>query len=252
MLINSMHYWQLPSAMLVYKIKKVWFFMKYKNLKIFGFVLSSALSMSCLSGCSGDSTYDPLVYQEETGGIMSKQFDVGEHYISVPMEEDISESIHQIKTYPGYEVVGASYGSYGELTDFYAGGTILYRNVSPVTCETNLYGENGEIPYLEFGTPIDYTENNVDVDSDIRDFNTGEHVLSVPIEADVTDYNHQYDYHDGYEIIGISVSAYGRTFSYYAGEVVLYKNTVPVRVSKTGDDYASFGVPIEKEKELKK
>lgn len=223
--------------------------MKYRNIKIFSLALSSILSATCLSGCGASGTYNPAVYSEETGSVMSKEFDIGEHTISVPLERDISNNITQIETVPGYEVVSLSYGSYGEVSGFFEGGTVVYTNVVPVRCETNLYASDGEVPYLNFGTPLDYVEVN-ETDGSVREFASGEHVLSVPIDQDITEYNYQYEHHDGYEVIGISVASYGRAFGFFDSAVVLYKNTVPVRVSKNNDCYASFGTPVEPTKTL--
>ncbi len=224
--------------------------MRCKNLKVFGFLLSSTLSMSCLGGCGESSNYNPAIYNQEQGITMSKRFETGEHYISVPLPNVISDKITQIESPEGYKVISLSYGSYGEICGFYGGGTILYTNSVPVICESNLYGDD-EVPYLDFGTPIDYIATTKDKD-DIREFKVGEHILSVPINVNVIDYNYQYEYHEGYEVFGISVATYGELSGFYDSGVILYKNTVPVKVQKSENGYVSFGIPIEPAKELNK
>jgi len=93
--------------------------MRCKNLKVFGFLLSSTLSMSCLGGCGESSNYNPAIYNQEQGITMSKRFETGEHYISVPLPNDISDKITQIESPEGYKVISLSYGSYGEICGFY-------------------------------------------------------------------------------------------------------------------------------------
>lgn len=227
--------------------------MKCRNLKLFSLALSSVLSISALSGC-GESeikNYNSSQYTEEVGSTVTKEFAPGEHYVSIPMSEDITKEVTEITSPPGYEVMSVSHSSFGQTTDRFAGGTILYVNTEPVLCETNLYSEDGEVPFLYFGTPVnqDNTKTNNDY---IREFGIGEHVLLVPFTEDATMYNNQYFYHEGYEIIGISVSAYGKTTDRFATGLVIYKNNVPVNVSKSENGYVSFGTPVEEVKELTK
>lgn len=226
--------------------------MKYKKLKILSYALSSVLSVTCLSGCSIETSYNSARFQEESGVVMTEQFEPGKHVISVPMPDTIDEGIIQLENYPGYEIIGMSCGSYGKSVGHYAGGAVLYVNTVPVICETSLYDENGNLAYLDFGTPLDYNDTITEDDCDIHDFDIGEHVISVPIEEDITTYNNQYECPEGYEVIGISVSTYGQSVGHYDTGIILYKNVTPVRVSKSENGYVSFGTPIAQIKGLSK
>lgn len=216
--------------------------MKIKNLKMFGLALSGILTMTSLSGCGSSP-----MYYEEKGIEFTKEFDVGEHIISVPLEDDISEKPMQIAAHPGYDIKGISTSAYGQSFSYYAGGAIVFSNDEVVECKSNLYDENGNYVYLNFGTPLNYEERNEDSNDDIREFDVGEHILSIPIENDISENNVQYEYHEGYEVVGIAISAYGKSFSYYAGGAILYKNVVPVRARCHEDGYVAFGEPIAKE-----
>ncbi len=93
--------------------------------------------------------------------------------------------------------------------------------------------------------------NNNETDEIIEElamiFGVGEHIISVPIIEDNKNRNFQYDYRDGYEIVGVSSSSYGK-YDLYGGEALLYKNITPVKCVRNENGYTSFGAPIEKEK----
>lgn len=216
--------------------------MKIKKLKVFGVALSGILTMTSLSGCGNSS-----MYQEEKGVKFTRKFAVGEHIISVPLEDDISEKTMQIESHPGYDIKGISIAAWGEFFPSYAGGVIVYSNSEEVECKSNMYDDNGNYVYLDFGTPLDYEEDkNVDNDG-IKEFDVGEHIISIPLEDDISEGNTQYEYHEGYEVVGITISAYGRFAPSYAGGAILYKNVVPIRAKIHEDGYTTFGEPIEKE-----
>lgn len=220
--------------------------MKIKNFKAFGVALSSVLAMTSLSGCGST----PL-YHEEKGIEFTKQFDIDEHIISVPLENDISEKPMQIEFHPGYDIKSVSLAAYGEFSPCYAGGVLVYSNNEIVECKSNSYDDNGEYVYLDFGTPLDYEENKNANNDDMREFAEGEHIISMPIMNDISEENTQYEYHEGYEVVGITIAAYGRFSACYAGGAIIYKNIVPVRAKHQEDGYVTFGEPIEKEKVLK-
>lgn len=76
-----------------------------------------------------------------------------------------------------------------------------------------------------------------------------ESIIAEPIESDATGNVHSWNYHPGYECIGITTSAYGKGSlfgNYYADGCVLYTNNVPVIITQ-GDDYQfnSFGEPVD-------
>ena len=81
-----------------------------------------------------------------------KVFDVGEHIISIPVGNNISNEIFQYPYHEGYKVVGASTSAYGRFFPSCGGGALLYVNVVPVKCH---YSEDG---YTSFGTPIAETK----------------------------------------------------------------------------------------------
>ena len=86
-------------------------------------------------------------------------------------------------------------------------------------------------------------------------FNEGEHIISIPIE-DPTSEIIQYDYHEGYKPVGISISAYGKGGYHYGHGYIMYSNEYPVKCQPTfinSDSeellYTDFGTPIDFEKE---
>lgn len=199
--------------------------MKIKNLKLFGLALSGVLSVTQLTGCG--NTY--ASYTEEKGFEYTRQFDRGEHIISVPLENNIGECITQLEYHPGYEVVGITTSIYGRFSPSFAGGVVVYQNVETVECSSNIYDENGEFVYLNFGLPLDY-EEEVKISEDVCEFDIGEHIIAVPLEGNVINQNTQYEYHEGYEVVGINLAAYGEFSPSYTGGVIVYKNTMPVIV----------------------
>ena len=95
------------------------------------------------------------------------------------------------------------------------------------------------------------TSNQTVISEEITtNFDIGEHIISIPIskDIDIRNCNVQYDYHPGYEPIGISSSAYGKFDNNFGGGVILYKNIVPVQCYLEDDSYTTFGQPIQKEK----
>lgn len=219
----------------------------YIRLKAALLAGTMALSSACLSSCSSKNNDNinggTIVMEHQT----IKEFDTGEHIISKPISADIRNSIYQYDFIPGYEPIGISVDGYGSLGNNFGGATIIYQNTEPVTCTSNAVDVDGQNLYLNFGSPIYgvYVTPNVDGD---KDFAPGEHIISVPLTADVRSDSYQYTPVEGYEIIGISTSAYGSLSNTYGGGVLLYKNIVPVRCSLADKGYTSFGTPITSEK----
>lgn len=219
---------------------------RYLNLKAILLTATLALTGSGLTGCSvsGENNKTILVLERE-----ATHFDIGEHILSVPIleSEDVRLKNYQYEYHPGYDVVGISLTSYGQHSNNFGGGSIVYVNNEEVDCSTNLKDQDGNYVYLYFGTPI----NNRETRENNNEFGVGEHIISVPImETDDNRENEvQYEYHEGYVVVGISTSAYGKNGNVFGGGVILYKNVVPVVCSLSEDGYTTFGTPIEVEKE---
>lgn len=216
---------------------------KYTKLKALLLAGTIALSSSTLTGCSSDKSEENELIEES-----KVCFDVGRHIISEPIKEDVRFDNFQYDFHPGYEPIGISLSSYGSYFDTYDGGAIIYSNNEEVTCSSVSKDKNGEFQYLDFGTPL-YSSKKVDDNlEDIKEFGVGEHIISVPIEEDNRYDNFQYDYHEGYEVVGVSSTSYGKYNGYYGGGVLLYKNITPVKCIRNDNGYTSFGIPIEKVK----
>lgn len=81
-----------------------------------------------------------------------KEFGIGEHIISVPVNNDLKNGNYQYKYYEGYEVVGVASSAFGAYSGSYYGGALLYKNIVPVKCSLK---NNG---YTEFGQPYELEE----------------------------------------------------------------------------------------------
>lgn len=215
--------------------------MKKNNFK--AILLAGTLALvSC------QSRKECIPYQEvyETNEVL---FDVGQHIISIPISsnQDVRSDIIQYDYYEGYEPVGISLTGYGKVENHFGGGSILYINVEKVLCTSNLVDQDGNYIYNDIGKTIYHEEDNIE-DCSIKKFDIGMHIISVPITYDNRLENWQYPYHEGYEVVGIGSTAYGKLGNYFGGGVLLYKNIVPVNCVKTKNGYSNFGIPIEYEK----
>ena len=212
--------------------------------------LLTAFLMLTLTACSRKN------YTKEEGerivnseSYKNKTLDIGEHTISVPYKDkDPTREIIQYPYYAGYKAVGiaakADRGSY-------ISSCIVYQNEYPVECHGMDLDNNGNIIY-DFGNPIGYEKPEGYQTRLLKLFNPGEHILSIPFKDDtVTKRPMQYEYHEGYEIVG--VASY-----YYDGgndrSCVLYVNTEPVLCAiteeKKGEErYITFGQVVKKEAE---
>lgn len=85
-------------------------------------------------------------------------------------------------------------------------------------------------------------------------FDVGEHIISVPIYQDIRYDNVQYEYHEGYEPVGISITAHGEYANHYGGGTIIYSNVEEVECSSSQKDtqgmylYSNFGTPIYQDK----
>lgn len=218
----------------------------YTRLKATLLAGAIALTSAGLTGCGekkDNNISGPIVMDRQT----VKEFGVGEHIISKPINADIRKEIYQYDYIPGYEPVGISVSSYGTYASSFGGATILYRNIEEVSCSSNNFDYNGVTLYLDFGTPIsgNVPVNNVnDEAGSIREFAPGEHIISVPLTQDIRSDSFQYTPVAGYEIVGVATSAYGTYSSSYGGGALLYKNVEPVKCTASDRGYTSFGTPI--------
>ena len=102
--------------------------------------------------------------------------------------------------------------------------------------------------YVDFGTSIQANEQNTTDDNQdgyVKEFGIGEHIISTPILFDNRTQQMQYDFYDGYEIIGIVTTGYGNRDNAFGGGAVLYRNTQTVKCIRDSDgDYTTFGIPF--------
>lgn len=183
---------------------------------------------------------------EEIDEEQTKVFEIGEHLLSVPIDNPTKEII-QYDYHPGYKPVGITVASYGQYGARDGGSCILYTNETEVECRSNK--TNGEeYIYDTFGFPMDYEKQESSETLTTKEFDVGEHIISIPID-DPTDARTQFEFHDGYEPVGVASAKYGRYGGSYAGGCILYVNVEPVTCEKTADDnvYLTFGTPTEKE-----
>ena len=181
-----------------------------------------------------------------------RSFDAGEHIISIEIDDPTIEK-KQYEYHEGYKVVGISTDAHGEYSYNYGQAHLVYSNEYPVKCHpTHIKGE--ELLYTDFGEPTNYEREKTTSGTGWREFNPGEHIISVPLEEQETN-NYQINYHDGYEVVGIASSSYGKYQSVYGGGCILYVNTEKVKCIEDESDensYTTFGIPEEDTKVLEK
>ena len=208
--------------------------------------ITGLVMVASLSGCA-ESKQEITSYVSESN---RKIFGEGEHIISVPISDPTQETI-QYEYHEGYKPVGITTDSYGEYAKCHGKSYIVYTNEYPVNCYPT-YEIEGELLYTDFGTPIDYERDKTNSGNDWQEYNIGEHIISVPLDNNMEE-GFQIQYHDGYEVVGIASSAYGKYAYCTGGGCILYKNTKNVKCIKdeTGN-YTSFGIPEEDTKVLQK
>lgn len=232
---------------------------KYTRLKALLLAGTILLTSSSLAGCSKKNSKDKDSNTKEDSAIIvqdsTKYFDIGEHIISIPIDSDESShlvpihkvfsEVKQYEYHEGYKAVGIAVSCHAYS---YGGACIIYENEYPVECHSTSIDENGNSIYKDFGRPIDFQREETTKTSNTKDFNIGEHIISIPIK-DPTSEAMQYEYHEGYEVIGIATSDYAYDFG---GACILYVNTqsVTCTITESSDNqelYLSFGIPLEKE-----
>jgi len=220
--------------------------MKKDYLRLKAMLVAGALAVSgaTLTGCGEKYDGNERVFQESTQEYGADLLDVGKHIISVPIKDPVY-NIMQYNYHPGYKVVGITSSS---LLYTFNGACLVYVNEYPVECNCTDVDKNGNRIYGKFGKPIGYERK----ETDKNEFNPGEHIISVPID-DAPYYGiTQFEYHEGYEVVGMASSSSGYFFD---GGCVLYVNTVPVKCTLTKVEdgkelYLSFGTPMEETKTL--
>lgn len=218
-------------------------YMRLKAMLLAGFF---AVTSTGFTGC-GSNKYDgnELVISQSVQNLEKKIFDVGEHIISVPIKNPTSE-IKQYNYHEGYKVVGIATANYAYN---FGGACLIYENEYPVECYSSITDKSGNHIYETFGNPIDFYVDKTNKTSYTKDFNIGEHIISIPIK-NPTSKAKQYEYYEGYEVVGIATANYGYNFG---GACILYVNNQPVtctltEIKNNQELYLTFGVPVEKEK----
>lgn len=220
---------------------------KYIRLKALAFAGVMAATCVGITGCKNKSTSDTssqaIVIEKST-----KEFGVGEHIVSIPITDDIRLKTVQHEFHPGYEPVGISLTAYGRYTNTFGGGAIMFANTEEVECTSYSLGSDNNYIYSDFGTPVYGVKANNDSKESIKEFDVGEHIISVPMKIDNRTNQVNYEYHEGYEIVGVGTTSYGMYTNSFGGGVILYVNTTPVKCALQDEGYTSFGVPKESEK----
>ena len=215
----------------------------YTKVRLCSLALASTIVLGGISGCGSLKKNDDSIGTEQQLITQKKVFNVGEHIISVPVK-DLGYTIEQYEYHKGYRVVGIATSTAQYST---RGTYILYVNEYPVECHSSNVDGNGNYIYTDFGTPQGYYEEETIETETTKEFNPGEHIISIPIEDQVYS-SVEYEYHEGYEPVGIATSY--RKFSYDKG-CILYVNTEKVTCTKTitedgNEQYLTFGIPNEK------
>jgi hypothetical protein len=227
--------------------------MEKKNLKIayfsfcFGMIFNSVIctiSENYYSHKQNNKESKISIDYENTGVI--EMFEPGEHIVIEDVTSPLNKKV-QYKSHPGYKPVGFSTSTYGSLKEKDAGTSIMFINTE--TVQANANGKNEEEYYFgEFGIPVDY-EKRIEDESNEKEFAPGEHILSISI-TNPESYDIEYEYHEGYEPIGLATASYGDTCKTFAGASILYTNTKTVECKKQeNNEYTEFGTLKEKAKE---
>lgn len=225
--------------------------MKNNFIKLKKIIYLSLMGMM-LTGCNqeGDVLDERVVVADTSYEDMQNVFAPGEHMISIPLPTDVDVRLDntQIVGHPGYKPIGICVQAYGKIVNEYAGGAILYINTEEVICDVTGKNCNDEALYTTFGTPTTKHEP-----SKKHTFDTYQHIIAVPLNIQVSEEAAQYPIYEGYELVGISSSAYGAVASSYGGGCLLYVNAVPVEVTPSYDKdgnayYITFGTPIDEKK----
>ena len=171
--------------------------------------------------------------------------DIGEHIISEPIKKR-SKDTQVYEYHPGYKPIGVSSLKYGKYSDSER-MSILYVNDTPVEV-TPTSKKDDEYVYAEFGIPTEYTAKEIIDNGTTFEYPEGTHIISIPVRSKYSSIN-QYEFHEGYEPIGIAMVSYFDNFERYGDGCVLYVNTEDVIVEKSEDEnIVDFGIPKEEVK----
>ena len=210
--------------------------------------LLGLIMATTLAGCSEEE--QSTIETVEAGTYDDKIFNEGEHIVVIPIDNPLEES-KQYEYHEGYKVVGISSSTFGKISPYFDEAYLVYENEYPVKASVTAKKDD-KLLYTDFGTPIEFSREKTTSGTRWKEFNEGEHIISVPLE-DMNNENYQIDYYDGYEVIGIATSSYGKIAGYYAGGCVLYKNTQKVKcVEDDEGKCTTFGIPVEETKILEK
>lgn len=232
-----------------YELKKVLIYITVVLICFGGFVL---LSREKKEPNSGKVTFEQSEPKEEFSN-SEKVFAPGEHVLSVPFYKNPTKTRLQYPYYEGYSAIGLSTSAWGEYGEMFEGGSILYVNNVEVVCEAATTDSHGNLVYSEFGLPTwPVQKPDLNITSETKDFEVGEHIISVPVSVEPIESNVQYSFgsSDCYEVVDISTTSYGRWGYKFGGTCVLYVNTAPVRCTATSKDeagniaYCNFGTPL--------
>lgn len=213
---------------------------KYRQLRALLLAGTIAVSGVGLSGCSKENAdVSQLPVIEES----VKTFGIGEHILTVPIQQDIRKDVFQYEYIPGYEPVGISVSAYGTYTNSYGGGSIVYQNTEEVRCYSDTVDASGQYLYLNFGESQDTRESSSVIDG-VKEFAPGEHIISIPLTQDIRDERFQIQAIDGYELVGIATSANGTYANSNCGGVLLFKNVETVRCTSNEKGFTTFGIPV--------
>lgn len=95
-------------------------------------------------------------------------------------------------------------------------------------------------------------QKSTNVEQTKKKFGVGEHIIILPIpeNMDITKKKYQFENYPGYEVVGISMTSYGKNYGKYGGGVIVYSNVEEVECtsSYTSDDenniFSEFGTPL--------
>ena len=224
--------------------------------KFFCIPVAGLIMVTSLPGCGSDkeneATIETSTIATETANDdnfqnKTKRFEVGEHIIVISID-DPNKEITQYEYHEGYKPTGISTESYRTV---FGEAHILYVNEYPVKCYPT-YQKDSELFYTDFGKPIEYEREQTESGPTWKEFNAGEHIISIPLDKKES-VNYQLEYYEGYEPIGIASASYGKYGNLYGHGCILYSNIKKVRCTKDENgNYTSFGIPEEDTKVLQK
>ena len=192
-----------------------------------------------INHCKQEMNKPPIVYTKED----DKEFEIGEHIVLVPLEEDPRYEVKEYEPHIGYKPVGISSSAYGRDNNLYGDGYIMYVNTEEVIAHPTETDKDGNLIYKDFGYPINYVTSDETVYT--IEYQPGEHIVSIPF-SEYQQYDLYFTSYDGYEPVGLATTGYGKDGFHEGGGCILYTNTETVEKDK--DSTEVFGKPIEEVK----